>query len=70
MTVIYEDPEAIGANPSAVIYPNGMIVGTSGDVKYIRYPCGWVYYPISNSSIPPEWEDNIDAPWRIREGEK
>ncbi|NQY22837.1 MAG: hypothetical protein HRT41_02305 [Campylobacteraceae bacterium] len=38
--VVYIDPDAIGANPVAKIYPDGTIVGSTDNGKYIKYPNG------------------------------
>ncbi len=38
--VAYVDPDAIGANPQAKIYPDGTIVGSTDNGSYIKYPNG------------------------------
>lgn len=44
--VSYTDPDAIGANPEAVIYPDGTIVGSTDNGRYIKLPYGrvWLFY--------------------------
>jgi len=34
----YVDPDAIGANPSATLYPNGVIVGSTDNGTYVKFP--------------------------------
>lgn len=36
----YEDPDAIGANPVAKMYPDGTIVGSTVNGSYVKYPNG------------------------------
>ncbi len=36
----YNDPDAIGANPTAKIYPDGTIVGSTDNGSYTKYPNG------------------------------
>ncbi len=36
----YTDPDAVGANPTAKIYPDGTIIGSTDNGKYIKYPNG------------------------------
>lgn len=36
----YIDPDAIGANPTAKIYPDGTIVGSTDNGAYTKYPNG------------------------------
>ena len=36
--VAYIDPDAIGANPTAKIYPDGSIVGSTDNGSYTKYP--------------------------------
>lgn len=36
----YVDPDAVGANPTAKIYPNGTIIGSTDNGGYIKYPNG------------------------------
>lgn len=38
--VDYDDPDAIGANPVAKIYPDGTIVGSTDNGEYVKYPNG------------------------------
>lgn len=38
--VAYTDPDAVGANPSASIYPDGTVVGETDNGKYTKYPNG------------------------------
>ena len=38
--VTYIDPDAIGANPTAKIYPDGSIVGSTDNGSYTKYPNG------------------------------
>lgn len=38
--VAYVDPDAIGANPTAKIYPDGTIIGSTDNGEYIKYPNG------------------------------
>ena len=38
--VAYVDPDAIGANPTAKIYPDGSVVGSTGNGNYTKYPNG------------------------------
>ncbi|MBL4795942.1 MAG: hypothetical protein JKY50_00860 [Oleispira sp.] len=36
----YTDPDAVGANPTAKIYPDGTVVGETDNGKYTKYPNG------------------------------
>ncbi len=38
--ISYTDPDAIGANPAAKIYPDGTIVGSTDNGSYTKYPNG------------------------------
>jgi hypothetical protein len=38
--VTYTDPDAVGANPTAKIYPDGTVVGSTDNGDYIKYPNG------------------------------
>jgi hypothetical protein len=38
--VAYTDPDAVGANPTAKIYPDGTVVGSTDNGKYTKYPNG------------------------------
>jgi len=38
--VTYIDPDAVGANPTAKIYPDGSIVGSTDNGSYTKYPNG------------------------------
>ena len=38
----YDDPDAIGANPQAKIYPDGTVVGSTSKGTYVKYPNGIV----------------------------
>jgi len=38
--VSYTDPDAIGANPTAKIYPDGSVVGSTDNGNYIKYANG------------------------------
>jgi hypothetical protein len=38
--VAYIDPDAIGASPTAKIYPDGSIVGSTANGNYVKYPNG------------------------------
>ena len=41
--VAYVDPDAIGANPTAKIYPDGSIVGSTDNGSYTKYPNGDIH---------------------------
>jgi hypothetical protein len=36
----YTDPDAVGTNPTATIYPDGSIVGSTDNGSYTKYPNG------------------------------
>ena len=38
--VTYTDPNAVGANPTAKIYPDGSVVGSTDNGDYTKYPNG------------------------------
>lgn len=38
--VSYADPDAVGANPTAKIYPDGTVVGSTDNGYYTKYPNG------------------------------
>jgi hypothetical protein len=38
--VAYTDPDAVGANPTAKIYPDGTVVGSTDNGSYTKYPNG------------------------------
>ncbi len=38
--VTYTDPDAVGASPTAKIYPDGTVVGSTANGKYTKYPNG------------------------------
>jgi hypothetical protein len=38
--ISYVDPDAVGANPTAKIYPNGTIVGSTDNGSYKKFPDG------------------------------
>jgi len=38
--VAYTDPDAVGANPTAKIYPDGIVVGSTDNGTYTKYPNG------------------------------
>ena len=38
--VDYTDPDAVGTNPTATLYPDGTIVGSTDNGQYIKYPNG------------------------------
>ena len=38
--VTYTDPDAVGANPTAKIYPDGSVVGSTDNGKYTKWPNG------------------------------
>ena len=38
--VAYTDPDAVGANPTAKIYPDGSIVGSTDNGSYVKHPNG------------------------------
>lgn len=56
--VDYVDPDAVGGNPSAKIYPDGTVIGSTDNGKYIKYPNGeleisdrtYVSVPIGNNN--------------------
>ena len=38
--VTYTDPDAVGASPTAKIYPDGTVVGSTANGSYTKYPNG------------------------------
>jgi hypothetical protein len=38
--VAYTDPDAVGTNPTAKIYPDGTVVGSTDNGSYTKYPNG------------------------------
>ena len=38
--VAYTDPDAVGASPTAKIYPDGTVVGSTANGSYTKYPNG------------------------------
>lgn len=40
--VAYTDPDAVGANPTATLYPDGTVVGSTDNGTYTKYPDGKV----------------------------
>jgi hypothetical protein len=38
--VTYTDPDAVGSSPSAKIYPDGTVVGSTANGSYTKYPNG------------------------------
>ncbi len=38
--VTYTDPDAVGTNPTAKVYPDGTVVGSTGNGDYTKYPNG------------------------------
>lgn len=58
--VTYTDPDAVGANPTAKIYPDGTIVGSTDNGEYIKHPDGrkeatGVITPASNNNAGTVW---------------
>ncbi len=49
--VDYVDPLAIGTNPTAKIYPDGSIVGSTDNGSYTRYPNGDLECRFLDSSL-------------------
>jgi len=47
--ISYTDSDAIGANPTAKIYPNGTIIGSTDNGSYIKYPNGKLECSIQKS---------------------
>jgi hypothetical protein len=52
--VSYTDPDAVGANPTAKIYPDGTIVGSTDNGHYTKHPNGnldyYRWYGVGNGS--------------------
>ncbi len=48
--IVYIDPDAVGANPTAKIYPDGSIVGSTDNGSYTKYPNGYLECRNSNLS--------------------
>ena len=38
--VTYTDPDAVGSNPTAKVYPDGTVVGSTANGSYTKYPNG------------------------------
>ena len=38
--VTYTDPDAVGSNPTAKVYPDGTVVGSTDNGSYTKYPNG------------------------------
>lgn len=51
--ISYEDEDAIGANPEAIIYPDGSIIGSTDYGSYTKWPNGRLECVISDSTLLP-----------------
>ena len=58
--IAYIDPDAIGANPTAKIYPDGTIVGSTDNGSYIKYPNGRKEV---TGSVTPASNNNSGTVW-------
>ena len=56
--VTYTDPDAVGSNPTAKVYPDGTVVGSTANGSYTKYPNGdlvCIHTISSNSSSDITW---------------
>jgi|2_EtaG_2_1085320.scaffolds.fasta_scaffold139046_1 hypothetical protein len=49
--VTYTDSDAVGANPTAKIYPDGTVVGSTDNGSYVKYPNGVLECWFINTSL-------------------
>ena len=49
--VDYTDPDAVGTNPTAKLYPDGTIVGSTDNGNYTKYPNGDLVCSFINPNI-------------------
>jgi hypothetical protein len=60
--VAYTDPDAIGANPTAKVYPDGTVVGSTDNGSYVKHPNGRLETLCSNDAFVPANDAGVAFP--------
>lgn len=56
--VTYTDPDAVGSNPTAKIYPDGSVVGSTDNGSYTKYPDGTYIMNVETTITSYAWTAN------------